>query len=308
LFLKKLFIIKFKIILFNNWYINCNNFLYFIKFLIIFLKKIKILIVHNNKIILFLKYDLLGLKSYFLVLFYNNWLKINGKFITFITNRLGDFFILKRLIYFIIKNNFYKKIFLFLIGKFTKSKIYPFSKWLPYKIKKPTTKRKFLHRSTLVSKGLYLIIYYFNYFFSFSFYILFIKIFTCIYKNKIKIIEIDKKKIIKFSTLKQLKFIKFTIKLGFKNFKIMHLLKHKFKKKCIFIQVGFFLRFSYGNQDLRLFNNKKIKSIKKSKIFLINCLFLKGFIFSKCKIRKEIILNNKKRKNKNIFLILFIIK
>jgi NADH:ubiquinone oxidoreductase subunit 5 (subunit L)/multisubunit Na+/H+ antiporter MnhA subunit len=179
---------------------------------------------------------------------------------------------------------------------------------LPYKIKKPTTKRKFLHRSTLVSKGLYLIIYYFNYFFSFSFYILFIKIFTCIYKNKIKIIEIDKKKIIKFSTLKQLKFIKFTIKLGFKNFKIMHLLKHKFKKKCIFIQVGFFLRFSYGNQDLRLFNNKKIKSIKKSKIFLINCLFLKGFIFSKCKIRKEIILNNKKRKNKNIFLILFIIK
>jgi hypothetical protein len=54
-------------------------------------------------------------------------MKINGKHITFITNRLGDLFILIKIIYFINKNYFYKKFFIFIIGKFTKRKIFPFN-------------------------------------------------------------------------------------------------------------------------------------------------------------------------------------
>lgn len=304
LFFKKLLIIKLNIIIFKIWYINKNNFIYYINLIIIFTIKIKLLIIHNGKIKLFIKYDLLGVTSYLLILFYNNWLKINGKHITFITNRFGDIFILSKIIYFINKNILNFKIFLFLIGKFTKRKIYPFNSWLPYKIKKPTPTRKLVHSSTLVKKGLFLIIIYYQYFLIFSYYIMFIKLITCFLKSKLKIIEIDKKKIVKFSTLKQLGFIKFSIKLGFKKIKIKHILKHKFFKRCIFIQIGKFINYSFGNQDIRLYNNKNIVSIKKSKILKIKSLSLIGIIFLKGKKRKELILKNKNKNFLNLFLLL----
>ena len=46
----------------------------------------------NRIFTMLLRWDLLGISSFFLVLFYNNWDRCRGAINTALTNRLGDYF------------------------------------------------------------------------------------------------------------------------------------------------------------------------------------------------------------------------
>lgn len=81
-----------------------------------------------------LSWDLLGISSFFLVLFYNNWDSCRGAINTALTNRLGDYFIfvffrgsIFRGFYFFRFSFFsFYLVFLLVLTAFTKRAQFPF--------------------------------------------------------------------------------------------------------------------------------------------------------------------------------------
>merc|ERR1719304_102055 len=100
-------------------------------------------------------------------------------------------------------------IYLIIISACTKRAQIPFSAWLPAAIAAPTPVSALVHSSTLVTAGVYLIVRL-NFVFSNSNStntLLFIGIMTILLAGAAAMFEIDIKKIIALSTLRQLGFI-----------------------------------------------------------------------------------------------------
>ena len=111
------------------------NFSYYFFVLLVFVLRIFMLNFSFNAFSILLSWDLLGISSFFLVLFYNNWDSCRGAINTVLTNRLGDFFIFvffrscifrglsfSRFIYV-----FWSSIFFLVLTAFTKRAQFPFS-------------------------------------------------------------------------------------------------------------------------------------------------------------------------------------
>lgn len=115
--------------------------------------------------LLFLSWDYLGVLSFFLVLFYGNFERVNGSQITVLMNRLGDFFIF---IFFLIVtfylNEFIVNLSYFLLlMRITKRAQFPFRGWLPKAIRAPTPVSSLVHRRTLVTAGLFVLFIFIDY-------------------------------------------------------------------------------------------------------------------------------------------------
>ena len=159
----------------------------------------------------------LVVSSYLLVLYYNNSLSSTCAITTVLRNRLGDLFLIVLLGFMfslgrfnILINKFrFEFIFLRVLILFagcTKRAQIPFRAWLPLAIIAPTPVRALVHRSTLVTAGLYLIIRHFirlptwrgcNFLFIMGG-------LTIIIARLRALFEIDVKKIVALSTLSQL--------------------------------------------------------------------------------------------------------
>jgi NADH-ubiquinone oxidoreductase chain 5 len=141
----------------------------------------------------------------------------------------------------------------FLFASFTKRAQFPFSGWLPKAIRAPTPVRSLVHRSTLVTAGVFLIIgfvilndvsFFRNIFLSFG-------LLTMCFSNLLALFEKDIKKVIALRTLSQIGFCVFSLGLGFLFLTYFHILRHAFFKSCLFMQVGFIIYFFFGQQDVR---------------------------------------------------------
>lgn len=294
-----------------------------IKFLItiiLFVLSINFLVTCPNLLISILGWDGLGLISFLLIIFYNNESSNFSGILTIITNRLGDIGLILRIIIII---NFFswniinyineKKIifiviFFLLLAATTKRAQLPFSAWLPAAIAAPTPVSSLVHSSTLVTAGVYLII---------RFYILFrngifretlilTSILTIFFAGVRALFEIDIKKIIALSTLRQLGVI--IMILSTKNFElaIFHLLTHALFKSTLFLCAGAIIHSSINWQDIRSISLIfKLRPVISSSLFITNISligfpFLRGF-YSKDLILEIIYLNN------NSFLFIFLI-
>jgi len=119
----------------------------------------------SSLVTLFIGWDGLGITSYFLVLYYNNWTRSNRALVTVLSNRVGDGLLLWTFLISIVKElpPYLTLIqFLFLLGISTKRAQLPFRAWLPLAMRAPTPIRALVHSSTLVTAGIYLRIKYFN--------------------------------------------------------------------------------------------------------------------------------------------------
>lgn len=184
-------------------------------------------------------WDGLGVVSFLLVIYYINRNSLSAGIITALSNRLGDVFFI--IIIGVIRNslrysfvrvslgNFIFWTGLVLLGSITKSAQIPFSAWLPEAIAAPTPVSTLVHSSTLVTAGVYVLVRFNDVLGIFSRSILlFFSILTIILAGIGAITEVDIKKVVALSTLRQVGIIIFSLGIGAVDIAVFHLVVHAF--------------------------------------------------------------------------------
>ena len=279
-----------------------------------------LLILSPNLIRLLLGWDGLGVTSYLLVIFYQRNKSYNAGMLTAITNRLGDAGLLISISLFLFLGNWNYVyissfsniisnllIYLIIISACTKRAQIPFSAWLPAAMAAPTPVSALVHSSTLVTAGVYLlirinlIIVEIN----IRYVLLLIGMITMIIAGITAMIEMDIKKIIALSTLRQLGIIILILGIGNPMLSFFHLLSHAFFKAMLFICAGIIIHNMKDYQDIRKIGirhnnlNFCISIMMVANIRLCGLPFLRGF-YSKDLIIEILII-----KGKNLFLFFF---
>jgi NADH-ubiquinone oxidoreductase chain 5 len=179
---------------------------------------------------------------------------------TVLTNRLGDFFLLVRFSFYLFSTGiidfgvffFWFSVFI-VFASFTKSAQFPFSGWLPKAMSAPTPVSSLVHRSTLVTAGLFLVFCFtclmIRSLFLYSVFLT--SFFTLTFSNVLATYERDLKKVIALSTLSQIGFCIFILVFSFVFLCFFHMISHALFKRCLFIQLGYFIYFFFGQQDIR---------------------------------------------------------
>jgi len=174
----------------------------------------------------------------------------------------------------------------------TKSAQIPFSSWLPAAIAAPTPVSSLVHSSTLVTAGVFLIIRFNTVISSMFWLLLTLSLCTILIAGVVANFEWDIKKIIAFSTLRQLGFIVFSISLGLFFFCFFHLLCHALFKASLFMSSGVIIHRSDRSQEFRSgFKFSKISPIVRRRV-LISVFCLCGFPFLSGFFSKDYILDS----------------
>lgn len=210
-------------------------------------------------------WDGLGLVSYCLVIYFQNYKSYNAGILTVLTNRIGDVAILLGIAW-IFNNgrwhflfyNFYLfdwRIiirFLIILAAFTKRAQIPFSSWLPAAIAAPTPVSALVHSSTLVTAGVYLLIRFRSLLYQFDLsFVLLLSILTIFISGLGANFEYDLKKIIALRTLRQLGLIIRILFIGYSTIAYFHLLTHAFFKALLFLCAGLIIHCINDSQDIR---------------------------------------------------------
>ena len=279
---------------------------YFLRFhflLMSFIFRIYFLILRPNFIRLLLGWDGLGLSSYLLVIYYGNTKAYNSGMITAITNRLGDALILISIAYIYKTGTWHIFLYslepvypsvtlLIMVAATTKRAQIPFSAWLPAAIAAPTPVSSLVHSSTLVTAGVYLLIRH-NLLFlesQTSYYLMATGSLTMVIARVRALFEIDLKKMVALSTLRQLGVIILSLGLGAFIARFFHLLTHAFFKALLFLATGSVIHRRNRYQDLRTMGRlRKIMPLTRGFI-LLSLLSLIGLPFISAFFSKELIL------------------
>ena len=176
-------------------------------------------------------------------------------------------------------------IYLIIISACTKRAQIPFSAWLPAAIAAPTPVSSLVHSSTLVTAGVYLLIRINLIIIEINItkFLFIIGMITIVIAGITAIIEIDIKKIIALSTLRQLGIIMLILGSGNPILSFFHLISHAFFKAILFICAGMIIHNIKDYQDirkigLRFFNlNFSISIIIIANIRLCSLPFLRKF-------------------------------
>ena len=322
-FLRLVRLISGSVIIFSTSYMIKEKFFSrFILLVFIFIMSIFLLIISPNIVRLLLGWDGLGVTSYLLVIFYQRNKSYNAGIITAITNRIGDVGLLISISILIflgswnfIYINFYRNnfsnflIFLIIISACTKRAQIPFSAWLPAAIAAPTPVSSLVHSSTLVTAGVYLLIRINIIIIEINIrkYLFLLGILTIVIAGIAALIEIDIKKIIALSTLRQLGIMMIVLGIGNPILSFFHLISHAFFKAMLFICAGIIIHNIKDYQDIRKIGFSYtnihfcISIIIIANISLCGLPFLRGF-YSKDFIIEIILI-----KGKNIFFLFLII-
>jgi len=291
-----------------------KDFLRFFLLLFIFFFSIFLLIIHNRSIVLFLGWDGLGVSSYLLVCYYYNWKSLNGGIVTLITNRIGDicffWFLTSTILFSNPTISFYmisSPILIFLCGSFTKRAQRPFSSWLPQAMRAPTPVSSLVHSRTLVTAGVYICLKYFCFFsgYFFLFFITICGVITIFVAGLTSLTEKDTKKIVALRTLSQIGLLIFSLGMSIPTTTFFHLITHAIFKRCIFLQVGFYILASFGRQERRVFSSVYKRSPTTNFFFFGGSVSLCGLFFSRGFLRKDLIISFRNYSNGGFYIQFF---
>ena len=321
LFLITVTLISISVIFFRTRYIANEKFFSRFLFLVLsFVCRILLLILRPNSVRILLGWDGLGVTSYLLVIYYQRNKSYNAGIITALTNRLGDVGLLLCLA-FLVKFgswNFYlfippleMSIILIILvrARITKRAQIPFSAWLPAAIAAPTPVSALVHSSTLVTAGVYLLIR-FNYLlmsFDLLKYLILVGVFTIFIAGLGAMRELDIKKVIALSTLRQLGVMIITIGVGFPLMGFFHLVAHAFFKALLFICAGILIHNFKDYQDIRLMSRGACFIPFTLRIFMTANLRLCGLPFIAGFYSKDLILEIFIMRRLNLFIFVIII-
>nr|QOW40484.1 NADH dehydrogenase subunit 5 [Bunostomum phlebotomum] len=294
-------LVTLSVLIFSTYYLSGElNFNYYYFVLLIFVGSMFMLNYSSSIFTMMLSWDLLGISSFFLVLFYNNWDSSSGAMNTALTNRIGDFFIFC----FFSGGIFYGYYFfsfelvcsfmvlMLLLTSFTKSAQFPFSSWLPKAMSAPTPVSSLVHSSTLVTAGLILLMNFGSLMLNslVMMVVLLIGLFTMFFSSIAALVEEDMKKVVALSTLSQMGFSMVTLGLGLSFISFIHLVSHALFKSCLFMQIGYVIHCNYGQQDGRGYGNNGNLPMFIQLQLLVTLFCLCGLIFSSGMVSKDLIL------------------
>lgn len=295
------------IIVYSFFYISpYSKVNYFIWLTSFFVLSMLMVININNFLFIILGWDGLGLVSFFLIVYYQNYSSISSGLFTVLINRIGDcFFIVSISIMLIFYSSLWNyslsdsnfiMVLIMLLTFITKRAIFPFSPWLPLAIAAPTPISALVHSSTLVTAGLYLSMRFSVLFYSYPNIItlfLVLSVFTSFYAGMNSVFETDMKKLIALSTLSHLGFIGIAFSCGLLYLSFFHLLVHALFKSVLFIAIGDIITNLSHSQDIRFLSSGYFfttSSFYIMSVSLINLLglptirgyFSKDFVLERC--------------------------
>ncbi len=271
---------------------------------LLFVLSINLLIFIPNIIMLLLGWDGLGLTRFLLVIYYQNSKSLGAGIITALTNRLGDAILLLAISWSLNINNWlitniwdsWCRLFIVIsviLAGITKSAQIPFSSWLPAAIAAPTPVSALVHRSTLVTAGVFLLVRFYEYVRSIKIFerlLLIVACLTIVIAAFCAIVECDLKKIIALSTLRQLSVIIVSLSIGLPKLALFHLITHALFKALLFVCAGRFIFLHFHNQDLRIVGNLSSQLPLTSVCFIIGRVSLCGLPFLSGFYSKDLIL------------------
>nr|YP_010631641.1 NADH dehydrogenase subunit 5 [Propomacrus davidi]WBP61419.1 NADH dehydrogenase subunit 5 [Propomacrus davidi] len=282
--------------------LNMNRFIMLVG---AFVLSMMLLIISPNLISILLGWDGLGLVSYCLVIYYQNFKSNNAGMITALSNRIGDVALLMAIawmmnyggfnyiFYVDYLNDFEMSVisFLVLLAAMTKSAQIPFSSWLPAAMAAPTPVSSLVHSSTLVTAGVYLLIRFQSSFsYNLMLLLLFIGTMTMFMAGLGANFELDLKKIIALSTLSQLGLMMSILALGEYKLAFFHLLTHALFKALLFMCAGNMIHSLGGVQDIRFMGGLIDRMPLTCSFFIISNLALCGLPFLSGFYSKDLIL------------------
>nr|UPL65747.1 NADH dehydrogenase subunit 5 [Notobitus elongatus] len=266
LFMGSVLLISSMVIYYSEDYMMSDtNKIRFLILVLLFIVSMMFMIISPNLISILIGWDGLGLVSYCLVIYFNNYKSYNAGMLTILTNRIGDVAILIGIAWLFnngswhyLYYNFYFDYWsyilclLIIIAAFTKSAQIPFSSWLPAAMAAPTPVSALVHSSTLVTAGVYLLIRFSDLLFQFnlSFFLL-LSMLTMFMSGLGANFEYDLKSIIALSTLSQLGLMMSILFMGYSVIAFFHLLAHAFFKALLFLCAGLIIHCMNDSQDIR---------------------------------------------------------
>nr|YP_009743791.1 NADH dehydrogenase subunit 5 [Adhemarius dentoni]QIE12528.1 NADH dehydrogenase subunit 5 [Adhemarius dentoni] len=269
LFMMFVLMISSVVIYYSKSYMNSElNLFRFVILVVLFVFSMILLILSPNIVSILLGWDGLGLVSYCLVIYYQNFKSFNAGMLTALSNRIGDVMILVVISWMLnygswnyifylnfMKNDFIMTFigFMIIMASMTKSAQIPFSSWLPAAMAAPTPVSALVHSSTLVTAGVYLLIR-FNLLIVKVFFIKFLLLMGMLTMFMAGIsanYEYDLKKIIALSTLSQLGLMMSILSMGFPDLAFFHLLTHAMFKALLFMCAGVIIHMMNNIQDIR---------------------------------------------------------
>nr|YP_009054390.1 NADH dehydrogenase subunit 5 [Brontostoma colossus]AIJ02998.1 NADH dehydrogenase subunit 5 [Brontostoma colossus] len=271
---------------------------------ILFVFSMMMMIFSPNLISILIGWDGLGLVSYCLVVFFNNYKSYSAGMLTILTNRLGDIAILLSVAwmmnygswYFMYYSFYFSDLgfiffYMLIAAGFTKSAQLPFSSWLPAAMAAPTPVSSLVHSSTLVTAGVYLLIRFSNSFMGVNLdFFLFLSVLTMFISGLGAILEFDLKSIIALSTLSQLGLMMSILFMNFPLLCYFHLLVHAFFKALLFLCAGLIIHCLSGSQDVRHMGCMSMQLPFTSTCFCISTLSLCGMPFMSGFYSKDLIM------------------
>nr|YP_009169469.1 NADH dehydrogenase subunit 5 [Obscurella hidalgoi]AKL90680.1 NADH dehydrogenase subunit 5 [Obscurella hidalgoi] len=258
------------VLLFSSSYMASDLFLKrFVWLVILFVLSMNFLIFISSLPALLLGWDGLGITSFVLVGYYQNYKSLSASMLTILANRVGDVMILLAIgvmvvqghwnIFFtfdFLMDNLKSLSFMVLIAAMTKSAQIPFSSWLPAAMAAPTPVSALVHSSTLVTAGVFLLIRFYpslvgSIHNSALATLYFMSIMTMLMAGVAANYENDLKKIIALSTLSQLGLMMMTLALKMPYLALFHLYTHAMFKALLFLCAGAIIHNESNTQDIR---------------------------------------------------------
>jgi len=262
----------------------------------VFVGSMLTLILRGNLFVLFLGWEGLGVSSFLLIIFYQNWNRAKGGLLTLLTNRLGDALLLLVLCIWlssvsrklrVLSGRFFALCFLTLT--LTKRAQWPFISWLPAAMAAPTPVSALVHSSTLVTAGVWLLIRFRRDFSAYSVLGLGLGATTLLVASLSAFFENDAKKIVALSTLSQLGMLFLALAIGNTLICFFHIIIHALAKANLFIVVGGLIHKRFSQQNSRFIISRALNYVSIVGI-IISLLRLFGLIFTSGFFSKEQIL------------------
>nr|YP_009485345.1 NADH dehydrogenase subunit 5 [Dinorhynchus dybowskyi]AVA07534.1 NADH dehydrogenase subunit 5 [Dinorhynchus dybowskyi] len=320
MFMGSVLFISSMVILYSSFYMSGDLFkVRFLFILLLFVLSMMFLIMSPNLISILLGWDGLGLVSYCLVVYYQNYKSYNAGMLTILSNRIGDVSILIAIAWFFNMgcwNYVYYLGFmscdisfwlmmLMILSAFTKSAQIPFSSWLPAAMAAPTPVSALVHSSTLVTAGVYLLIRFSELLnlFNLNFFLM-ISCLTMFMSGLAANFEYDLKKIIALSTLSQLGLMMSILFLGYSTYSYLHMLTHAFFKALMFLCAGLIIHYMNDSQDIRHMGYLINCIPFTCSCYCISSLSLGGFPFLSGFYSKDLILEQMSYNFTNLYIFL----